>query len=170
MPVPTPMRIATLTLLVGGLACAKNTANENVGAARDTTAAGTATISDSAKANQTKSGVTDAKTGESTLGPGVTKTRPDQGQPVTSKGDTINAGVDSATTRQGADSSMNQMGADSSMNHMGADSSMNQQGNGSTGYQPADSASSQGNSGTSSSSSDSSSTSNMSSDTSSTAR
>jgi hypothetical protein len=51
---------------------------------------------DSAKANQTKSGVTDTKTGKSTLGPGVTKTRPDQGQPVTSKGDTINQGVDSA--------------------------------------------------------------------------
>jgi hypothetical protein len=31
------MRIATLSLLVGGLACAKNSANEEVGAARDTT-------------------------------------------------------------------------------------------------------------------------------------
>lgn len=51
---------------------------------------------DSAKANQTKSGVTDTKTGTSTLGPGATRTRPDQGQPVTSKGDTINRGVDSA--------------------------------------------------------------------------
>jgi hypothetical protein len=54
------------------------------------------TGTDSAKANQTKSGVTNTKTGKSTLGPGVTKTRPDQGQPVTSKGDTVNAGVDSA--------------------------------------------------------------------------
>lgn len=44
---------------------------------------------DSAKANQTKSGVTNTKTGKSTLGPGVTRTRPDQNQPVTSKGDTI---------------------------------------------------------------------------------
>lgn len=51
---------------------------------------------DSAKANQTKSGVTNTKTGKSTLGPGATRTRPDQGQPVTSKGDTINRGVDSA--------------------------------------------------------------------------
>ena len=50
---------------------------------------------DSAKANQTKSGVTNTKTGKSTLGPGATKTRPDQGQPVTSKGDTISRGVDS---------------------------------------------------------------------------
>jgi hypothetical protein len=45
--------------------------------------------------NQTKSGVTDTKTGESTLGEGVNKTSPDQGQPVTSKGDTIQAGGDS---------------------------------------------------------------------------
>jgi hypothetical protein len=55
--------------------------------------------SDSAKANQTKSGVTNTKTGKSTLGPGVTKTRPDQGQPVTSKGDTLSPGADSATQR-----------------------------------------------------------------------
>jgi len=54
------------------------------------------THSDSSKSNQTKSGVTNSKTGKSTLGPGATKTRPDQGQPVTSKGDTINSGVDSA--------------------------------------------------------------------------
>ena len=47
--------------------------------------------------NQTESGVTDS-TGESTLGKGVEKTRPDQGQPVTSKGDTINQGVDSTST------------------------------------------------------------------------
>jgi hypothetical protein len=46
-------------------------------------------MSDSAKANQTKSGVTNTKTGKSTLGKGVTKTRPDQGEPVTSKGDTV---------------------------------------------------------------------------------
>jgi hypothetical protein len=95
MRVQSSMRLATLALLVGGLACAKNSANEQVGAARDSTAAG---MSDSANANQTKSGVTDTKTGQSTLGPGATKTRPDQGQPVTSKGDTINPGVDSSTT------------------------------------------------------------------------
>ena len=44
--------------------------------------------------NQTESGVTDSS-GQSTLGENAAKTRPDQGQPVTSKGDTINAGVDS---------------------------------------------------------------------------
>jgi len=43
----------------------------------------------SSAANQTQSGVTNAKTGKSTLGPGVKKTDPTQGQPVTSKGDTI---------------------------------------------------------------------------------
>jgi hypothetical protein len=46
--------------------------------------------------------VTDARTGKSTLGPGVTKTRPDQGQPVTSKGDTIDS---SAQANPTADSS-----------------------------------------------------------------
>lgn len=88
-----PLRVAALALLLGSVGCAKNNPNDTVGAARDSTAAG---MSDSAKANQSESGVTDTKTGKSTLGPGATKTRPDQGQPVTSKGDTINAGVDSS--------------------------------------------------------------------------
>jgi hypothetical protein len=34
------MRVAMLALLVGGLACARNSANEQVGAARDSTAKG----------------------------------------------------------------------------------------------------------------------------------
>jgi len=55
---------------------------------------------DSAKGNQTKSGVTNTKTGKSTLGKGVTKTRPDQGQPVTSKGDTVSSSPDSAGGNQ----------------------------------------------------------------------
>jgi hypothetical protein len=46
---------------------------------------------DSAKGNQTKSGVTNTETGKSTLGNGVTQTRPDQNQPVTSKGDTVSS-------------------------------------------------------------------------------
>jgi len=50
---------------------------------------------DSSTHNQTESGMTDSS-GRSTLGKKVEKTRPDQGQPVTSKGDTINPGVDSA--------------------------------------------------------------------------
>ena len=49
MRVLSPMRIATLSLLVGGLACAKNSANEEVGAARDSTARDTAGVSDSLK-------------------------------------------------------------------------------------------------------------------------
>lgn len=58
-------------------------------------ASGSRMRSDSAKANQAENGVTNTKTGKSTLGPGVNKTRPDQGQPVTSKGDTVNPGMDS---------------------------------------------------------------------------
>jgi len=50
--------------------------------------------------NQTKSGVTDTKTGKSTLGKGVTQTRPDQGQPVTSKGDTVSGSPDSTSSNQ----------------------------------------------------------------------
>ena len=117
MRVPSPMRIAALTLLVGGLACAKNTSDETVGAARDTTAAG---VSDSANANADQSGVD--STGNSNISPDVEKTRPDQGQPVTSKGDTLNPSVDSSTGAV-TDSSMNNMGMDSTtMNHDGMDS------------------------------------------------
>jgi hypothetical protein len=66
----------------------------STGGTTDTALTGAATRfdsarSDSAKGTQTKSGVTNTKTGKSTTGSGVTKTRPDQGQPVTSKGDTI---------------------------------------------------------------------------------
>jgi hypothetical protein len=87
-------RSAVLPLLLVGVACARNNeSNNTAAAARDTTSTA---VSDSASANQTESGMTDS-TGKSTLGPGAEKTRPDQGQPVTSKGDTVNAGVDSAT-------------------------------------------------------------------------
>jgi len=87
-------RSAVLPLLVVGLACARNKdqSNNTAAAAHDTT--NTAT-SDSAQPNQTEAGMTDSS-GQSTLGPGAEKTRPDQGQPVTSKGDTINPGVDSS--------------------------------------------------------------------------
>ena len=84
-------------------ACARNKTSEDVGAARDSTAA----IRSDSTRNQTESGVTDS-TGQSTLGKGVERTRPDQGQPVTSKGDTINKGVDSSSTQKGADSSSTQ--------------------------------------------------------------
>ena len=76
-----------------------NKSDDEIGAAQDSTAAARA---DTAR-DQTQSGVIDSS-GQSTLGKDVEKTRPDQGQPVTSKGDTINVGVDSAA-RQGADTS-----------------------------------------------------------------
>jgi hypothetical protein len=90
-------RSTALALLLAGVACARNNSSDTeVGAARDTSAA---RISDSAKVNQTESGMTDSS-GQSTLGSGVEQTRPDQGQPVTAKGDTVNTGVDSSTTPQ----------------------------------------------------------------------
>jgi hypothetical protein len=143
MRIPSPTRIATLSLLVGGLACAKNSANEDVGAARDTTtldtmardttrldtiapnttARDTTGVPDSLKPNQSKSGVTDTKTGESTI-PDVTETRPDQGQPVTSKGDTLNEAVDSsAINRDPTPSTTRQTVVDTSLSPEGADSS-----------------------------------------------
>ena len=97
MQVPFLKRTVVLALLVAGLACAGNNESNDTGtAALDT--AGTA-ISDSASANQTESGVTDSS-GESTLGSGVEQTSPDQGQPVTAKGDTLSTGVDSSITPQ----------------------------------------------------------------------
>lgn len=93
MRVPFLTRSVLLALALPAAACAGNNSSNDTGAARDTTGAG---ISDST-GNQTESGVTDSS-GQSTLGPQVEKTRPDQGQPVTSKGDTINTGVDSSST------------------------------------------------------------------------
>jgi hypothetical protein len=88
-------RAALLTVVLAGFACARNkTSDDDVAAARDTSSA---VITDSARHNQTETGMTDS-TGRSTLGTGAEKTRPDQGQPVTSKGDTVNSGVDSSTT------------------------------------------------------------------------
>lgn len=95
MKVSSLTRSAALVLLLAGVACARNNSSDTeVGAAADTTGAA---ISDSASANQTESGVTDSS-GQSTLGSGVEQTRPDQGQPVTAKGDTVNTAVDSSTT------------------------------------------------------------------------
>jgi hypothetical protein len=69
-----------------------DTHDPSTGNAATGTGTGATGASDSARGNQTKSGVTNTKTGQSTLGKGVTTTRPDQGQPTTSKGDTINPG------------------------------------------------------------------------------
>lgn len=117
MRVQSITRLATLGALVAGLACAKNLdtmakpANgaDQSAAKTDTTqdtsaykagARDTTMASDSATANQTKTGVTNSS-GASVTGDTVTKTRPDQGQPVTSKGDTLNPSVDS-TSQPGA--------------------------------------------------------------------
>ena len=118
MRIESVTRVAGLALLLGGLACAGNKTDDQVGAARDSTAAAR---SDTTK-DQTQSGVTDSS-GQSTLGKGVEQTRPDQGQPVTSKGDTINAGVDSAAPRQGTDTSSMRSGMDTSSMRSGMDTS-----------------------------------------------
>ncbi len=95
MQVSFSTRSTALALLLAGVACAGNKSSDNeVGAAPDTSAE---RIADSASINQTESGMTDSS-GQSTLGPEAEKTRPDQGQPVTSKGDTINPGIDSSST------------------------------------------------------------------------
>jgi hypothetical protein len=89
-----------------GAMTATDTSSMTPGAATDTGPAATGTdtsrqkaggtASDSAK-NQSQSGVTN-DTGKSTLGPKVTKTRPDQNQPVTSKGDTVSNSGDTAAS------------------------------------------------------------------------
>lgn len=70
----------------GGAGMTDTTAGGQGAAAGTTGAAGDSAARDS---NQSQSGVTDTRTGASTLGPNVTKTRPDQGQATTSKGDTV---------------------------------------------------------------------------------
>ena len=89
-----------------GAMTATDTSSMPPGAATDTGPAATGTdtgrqgaggtASDSAK-NQSQSGVT-SDTGKSTLGPKVTKTRPDQNEPVTSKGDTVSTSGDTAVS------------------------------------------------------------------------
>ena len=105
MQFPAMTRLAVVAAMLSGLACARNNSSDtDVGAARDTSTVG---VSDSATTNQTESGMTDSS-GQSTLGAGAEKTRPDQGQPVTSKGDTINSGIDSSgidSSTSGRDSS-----------------------------------------------------------------
>ena len=86
-----------LALLVVSAACARNNDSNDMGAATQDTAQ--TAISDSARSNQTESGVTDSS-GQSTLGPRVEQTRPDQGEPVTSKGDTVGVAGDSSATPQ----------------------------------------------------------------------
>jgi hypothetical protein len=77
--------------------------SDTSGMRSDSGAAG-AGISDSAKANQTKSGVTNTKHRKSTLGKRVFKTRPDQGEPVTAKGDTLRKPNDTTSMHRQHDS------------------------------------------------------------------
>jgi hypothetical protein len=73
----------------GGPGTTSDTAQGGAYLRNDTARSGNTGTSDSARGNQTESGVTDTRTGKSTLGRGVTETRPDQSEPVTSKGDTV---------------------------------------------------------------------------------
>jgi hypothetical protein len=57
-------------------------------ASRGDTAAPADDASGGDSANQDQSGVTNTESGESELGGDVTETTPDQGEPVTAKGDT----------------------------------------------------------------------------------
>lgn len=83
---PAPTGAARVDTATGALAQpASATGRDSVSAQRDTTGGKTA----SSAGNQTQSGVTNAKTGKSTLGPGIKKAEPTQGQAVTSKGDTL---------------------------------------------------------------------------------
>ena len=118
MRLDTLSRAAGLALLLGGLACAGNKTDNQVGAAKDSTAAARGDTT----TDQTQSGMTDS-TGQSTLGKNVQKSRPDQGQPVTSKGDTLNPGVDSASVPQGPDTSQMRQSMDTSSMRQGTDSS-----------------------------------------------
>lgn len=65
----------------------------------DTAAPAGDTASGSADStNQDQSGVTNSETGQSELGEDITKTTPDQGEPVTSKGDTVGTSGEGATS------------------------------------------------------------------------
>ena len=74
--------------------------SSDLGTPTTDTAADTGSASGAAgagdKANQNQSGVTDTESGQSELGGDVNQTRPDQGEPVTSKGDTIDTAGTSA--------------------------------------------------------------------------
>ena len=85
-PAPASTGAAQVDTSAGSLApSASATQSDSANRRRDTTGGKAA----AGAANQTQSGVTNAKTGKSTLGSGVKKAEPTQGQPVTSKGDTL---------------------------------------------------------------------------------
>ena len=129
MRIQSMTHLAALGALVAGLACAKSLDTmakpDETAAKSDTTqnpsgyqagARDTTMVNDSVNANQTKTGVTDSS-GASVTGDTVTQTRPDQSQPVTSKGDTLNPSVDS-TSQPGAGVTTDSAG------HAGMDTTM----------------------------------------------
>ena len=71
-------------------------AGETAAPADDIAPAGDAGSGDSA--NQDQSGVTNTESGESELGGDVTQTTPDQGEPVTAKGDTVGVSGEGTTS------------------------------------------------------------------------
>jgi hypothetical protein len=85
-PAATPAGGTRVDTAAGALAPPASTTGRDSASSRSDTTGGKAM---SSAANQTQSGVTNAKTGKSTLGSGVKKAEPTQGQPVTSKGDTL---------------------------------------------------------------------------------
>ena len=113
-------RLAALGALVTGLACAKSL---DTGLAKPDE---TAVKPDTAQAPPGYQ----AGARDTTLnGPADSaKTRPDQGQPVTSKGDTLNAGIDSSATGTGATSvdTSKQMPTDTSSMKMPMDTTSSQ--------------------------------------------
>ena len=85
-PAPPSTGTARVDTSTGALAQPASGTRRDSARQRPDTTGGKAAAS---AGNQTQSGVTNAKTGKSTLGPGVKKAEPTQGQPVTSKGDTL---------------------------------------------------------------------------------
>ena len=86
---------------VSGSANASGTAGTTGGTGGTAGTSGTTGASGTAAAgaqNQTQSGVTNAKTGASTLGPNIKKVEPTQGAAVTRKGQTLKPGGDSVKT------------------------------------------------------------------------
>jgi hypothetical protein len=101
----TPWLLGSVTAaLIAG--CGGDRRNNDTGTAggaeTGTIQGGAATATDTATGTDTSGTATqrDTLSGNQTRGEGVTQTRPDQGQPVTSKGDTINPGGDSAGVNQ----------------------------------------------------------------------
>jgi hypothetical protein len=71
---------------------------DTVAPTSDTAAPAAGGTSGGDSANQDQSGVTNTESGESELGGDVTQTTPDEGEPVTAKGDTVGVSGEGATS------------------------------------------------------------------------